>query len=289
MLSWLYPNGSILPADFTQELSQYEILSKVLVEIKNLDEKIDSVAKTGQAYTDNKFNLAMQSVTQLGKNLTDYINQTSESDRAYTDGMLKIAKQYTDGEILSVKQWFTAQNNILSNMLMQEMDNLETKINQLNYEQRLWVMEQINEMWLKINELGKGVIINDPLTQNPVSLQTWADKMWNIISKYAITCGEYDSLGLTCSEYDNKEITCWEYDAKAKKYLTKDRRFWVYNPMTGMQEYYKETLSWLESLHRTNALTCEEYDNKNLTCEEYDDEDVTCYQYDWNSLTEFEP
>ena len=71
----------------------------------------------------------------------------------------------------------------------------------------------------------------------------------------------------------------------AKKYLTEDDRFYMFNPVTGQRVFYKNVIDFLVSLHREDALTCAGYDDKNITTDGYDNYDITTYQYDWEGKT----
>ena len=96
---------------------------------------------------------------------------------------------------------------------------------------------------------------------------------------------EYDGLNLTANMYDAKNITCYQYDFYAKKYLTEDDRFYMFNPVTGQRVFYKNVIDFLVSLHREDALTCAGYDDKNITTSSYDNYNITTYQYDWEAKT----
>lgn len=288
MLGYFHGCGHILPADFTQELSEYEILCKLLEETKSLKDRIEVVLNTALSYTDTKYNEAVKLINNLEDMLTKEIDSLEgrlmeQIEDAEQNAILQ-SKQYTDEQVQKARLYLKSLIEIVKNTITQQMIDLEYKVQQLDEAQRLWVLSEINKMWIKIEGLGKTLIIKDPMTGQLNNIQDVINQLWGLTNRGGITCGEYDALGLTCGEYDDKNITCYQYDTQARKRLMKDYRFIVYQPESGLQVNYKQVISWLTGLHQNDCLTCGEYDDKDLTCEQYDQLSISCNTYDWDSV-----
>lgn len=238
-----WPCFKVLPLVYDESLSYYEVLCKLTYKI---DEIIQELANDNQA-------------------IYEYINQ---QDKFYSQS----DRKYTDDEIAKLQVQFNQSLNTLTTMVI-SMDNAT----------RAWVLSEIQglENWIKNQE--PSIFVVNPITGALSSIQETFDSFYNLFNVYGLTCGEYDMLGLTCDEYDDKNLTCHQYDVYAKKYLWRNMELYMVHPATGKTVFYQDVIYWLADLHRTQALTCGEYDGIDLSCSGYDAYHLTCYNYDWYS------
>lgn len=294
MIGWMLPCSNVLPAEFTQEISEYEILCKLIKEVEELNKKIQLFRDEAKGYTDSQVKLLNQTIHILESNIMNEIDKVNndlvdliglrinelEQDMLERDDRIY---HYVDNKFVGIIEQVQALNDILKAQLYTEMVNLKSYVDEGNLFITHWIGEELNEMWQWLEVHAKTLVVISPITNRLESIQKVIDDMWSLINRGALTCAEYDSLGLTCAEYDEKHLSCYQYDTQGRKYLCKDRRFILFNPETGYEVNYKKVIYWLSSLHRENCLTCGEYDNLKKTCGEYDALDISCYNYDWNS------
>lgn len=237
----------VLPALYDESLSYYEVLAKLTYSINEIIKQIDK---------DNQ-------------DLINYID--SQNEIIYIR-----SKSYTDEQINKISESFNNSIVIL------------TKYVQTSNEQtRAYVVGQIEilKQWIE-KQAVTGLVIN-PITGNLDNIQNVLNMYYNVFNYYALSCIEYDTLGLTCDIYDNKNLTCIMYDYQGKKYLWFDNDLYMFHPETGERTFYKNIIDFLTELHRTDCVTCTDYDNLNLSTDNYNSKNINCYDYDWNSKTLF--
>ncbi len=235
----------VLPLVYDESLSYYEVLCKLTYKINEVIEQLSS------DYSD----------------IYEYIDQQDK----FT---LNSANNYTDSKVSELELVINNQFTVLSDA-----------IKSADQKTRSWVTEQITDLTIWLEQQGQSIYVINPITGYTDTIQNVLNDFYNYFNYYALTCIEYDGLNLTADMYDAKNITCYQYDFYAKKYLTEDDRFYMFNPVTGQRVFYKNVIDFLVSLHREDALTCAGYDDKNITTDGYDNYDITTYQYDWEGKT----
>lgn len=235
----------VLPTVYSDALSYYEVLCKLTYTIDQVIKQID---------TDN---------TEMYK----YIDTQDAK-------VLTLSKQYTDYGINKVEAE-------LNNSVVQLINLINTTDNNT----RAWVSFQIAGIKDWLSKQSDVILVNNPITGMLDSLQNVLVEYYNLFNYNALTCIEYDSIGVTCAEYDDKDLTCEMYDYYGRKYLWESNEFYMFHPVTGIKTFYKNVIDFLVEQHRLDGLTCSEYDTKNLTTNQYDALDITAYNYDWHSKT----
>lgn len=287
MIGYLRHCSNILPAEFTEEISNYEVLCQVLEKLKELNKKVEIISHEYKDYTDSQVSILKKIIEDVEKrvfkeidDLNNFLVDKINNDISYLNTELR---KYVDNKYDEIINNVKELNELLKTDIYYQLSRLKNYTDKQDAITLMWCIEEINDMWLWLENHAKNITVVSPITNKVENIQKVLNDMWSLVNRGGITCGEYDALGLTCFEYDSKKLSCFKYDTNARKYLIKDRRFLVYNPETGYAINYKRVIAWLTSLHMTDTLTCGEYDNLSLTCEEYDNLEISCYNYDWNS------
>lgn len=235
----------VLPTIYDDSLSYYEVLCKLTYTIDQVIKQIDMDNSEMYNYIDN------QDIK-----------------------VLTLSKQYTNAEIVK-----------LENKLNISIANLMQLIDVTNANTRAWIALQLTEMKEWLSRQGGSILVENPITGKLDSLQNVLESYYNMFNYYALTCIEYESLGITCDEYDEKELTCEMYDFYSRKYLWEDNKLLMFHPITGIKTCYKNVIDFLVEQHRNESLTCSEYDTKNISATQYDMLLISAYDYDWHSKT----
>lgn len=294
MIGWMVPCANILPADFTEDVSTYEILCQLVKQIAEVDAKITNQLQEANAYTDSKIKEVNDMISSMNQTLTSQMESLQESVEAelakqdselrdYIDTQVQITNEYINKQIDTVEALLKNNINTLYAYINSQTMRLEALIRELNETQQLYIIGEIAKIYQWLENNAKMIPIMSPIYHKLEPIQKVIDDMYNLVNIGGITCGEYDKLALTCGQYDSKNLTCYQYDTMARKYLVPDIRFIMYFPETGLKRNYKDVIYWLSELHRTDGLTAQEYDALELTANEYDGKDLSAYQYDWSA------
>lgn len=192
------------------------------------------------------------------------VNAAEEKMKSYTDSEISKLYQKILIEIKSIKDFVEYSNSSFSAYINSQISRLENEI--------------------------KNIPVTDCLLINPFSgkidsIQNIVNDLYNNFKYFAFTCEEYDSSNITCGEYKESGITCGEYSFYGKIFFKRkliSNMFKMFNPVSGLNEDFRQTIRWLISQHQ-NCLTCAEYSATNITCEEYSEKDITCYEYSFES------
>lgn len=235
----------VLPTVYEDSLSYYEVLCKLTYTIDQVIKQID---------TDNS-------------EVYKYINEQDLK-------VLSASKNYTDSEVSKVNA-----------KLAQLHSQLTVLIKVTDENNRAWTTHQILLLKDWISKQGNVLMVTNPITGKLDSIQNVLNEYYNLFNYYALTCIEYDTLGLTCDEYVGKELTSTMYDYYGKKYLWFDNTLLMFHPVTGVKTCYKNVIDMLVQMHREDSISCSSYDDKQLTTTDYDNYNMECFNYDWYATT----
>lgn len=257
-----------------------------------------SVYYTGMSYYEDLCKLAGY-LNDIVKTLESYNIDGIQSDIALLkeqqktiDTQIANLQQQVGGVMTQVNNALELYNSQVKGELAETTANLTTFVNTQLLSLRKYVDGQNAAIYSEIRyqiELLKNslpdlttVLVMSPYTGQLVTIQQAINELWNNLRVYALTADEYDSQQWTAEEYDNFKLTAFEYDYYAKEYIYNDPRFYMFSPWSGEKVFYQDIITRLVALHRTNAITAQDYGNLDLTATTYDDKDITAYEYDWN-------
>ena len=240
----------VLPLVYDESLSYYEVLCKVA---EKLNSVIDSINNFQQEY-----------------------------------------KSYVDASIEKTIIYINEQDDLIKNEITTLERDITNKINELyiyidesdekNRQYSLYLMENL------YNYIDQHLLDNvnayNPTNGFFENVSKVLSDIYGVLRYYALTANEYDSLNLSAAEYDNKNISAKDYDLCSLSILGIDRRFYMFNPVSGFYMTIKETIySLVDAFHREDGLTSSGYDSLDLSASEYDGQDLTSFDYDFRGVT----
>lgn len=244
-----------------------EVQSMIAESEQKTDDKIAELEANVQDQLDTQNRTFQQTV--------DNLNQLIAELRIEMDNLSDYLKGYIQSEILRAKTDISA-------MVAEQLKYLQDLINVNNDVNRAWIEARLNEFLKQLP--NETMFVINPVTGAVDTLQETLYDLYNISRIDALTAQQYDELELTAEEYDSKLLTAYEYDMYGARTWTKDSRFYMFNPFTGVYELVKYVVDDLASLHKKGtALSAEGYDIMNLTAYYYDTQDLTAYDYDWKA------
>ena len=281
----------VLPSVYDDSLSYIETLTKLWKKVDDCVEILNQCIDFINTYDDRLTGVEEEVVALRGEFV---------SFKAF------VQKQIDDFEA-EVEQDFAQLNadlDIRFNGLVRDINRLfeqfKVEVRQGNAEFQQVVYNEVTALngridlvfdWVEITlrqfleNLPESFVVVSPFSGQIVSVQEAINELYDNASRFrAITCAEFDSLGLTASEFDALELTAWQFDVYGLDYLPiKDEKHNMYSPFTGEWVSIKSVVEDLATLHRLYALTCSEFDGKELTVDEFEVYDMTAYQFDWNA------
>ena len=261
----------VLPLVYDDSLSYYEQLCKVshklnevINEVNNLD--IDSILERVDEEIDKQLEVLRQQMDNLTNNVNEVMDNVNNSLELYHDQITRELAattanltSFVNTQLVTLKKYIDERDNYILSELRYQIELLKNSFPDLTT-----------------------VYVKSPYTGKIITIQEAIDELWNNLRVYALTANEYDSQRWTAEEYDGFGLTAYQYDYFAKEFIYKNPELYMFSPFTGEYVFYQEVIEGLVSLHRTNALTAQEYDNLNLTASAYDGKSMTAYTYDWN-------
>ena len=281
----------VLPTVYDDSLSYLETLGKLW---KKCDECIDLL------------NECIEFINSYDGRLTAVEEEMVRLRSEFVSFKASVQKQIDDFEA-EVEHDFEQLNRDLDNRfnalvrsVERELAGFKTEVRQENAEFHRTVTNQITALngridlvfdWVEITlrqfleNLPESFVVVSPFSGQIVSVQTAINELYDNASRFrAITCAEFDSLGITASEFDALELTAWQFDVYGLDYLPiRDTKHYMYSPFTGEWTKISDVVVDLATLHRLYAMTCTEFDGEELTVDEFEAYDMTAYQFDWTA------
>lgn len=250
----------VLPMEILNEISDYEVLCRVLTKINEI------IAQMGTWAT-------VEDIKQLQKQI-DGFNNTLTWLKDYVDLELK-------GQNTYIKQWVNETLNTFQKEVNQNINLIYQVIRDSNQEIKTWVENQWKKFLSELPDYTT-ILVYSPVSGDLVTIQQALDEMWKEIKWDSLTAAEYDALQLTAEQYDNKMLTAYQYDFHGKSLLKRSNIGMMISPFDGRWTTIEDVIYELADLHKEEyALTAAMYDNLGLTAEEYDNKKITAYRYDW--------
>lgn len=314
MLWNVYPCNNILPAEFTQEISNYELVCKLMhlikqlaEDLKNAYDELENLIQAGdEANKQLILQIQSQLQTEINNAITDYNNKINALDLK-TQQNLANAVSNINGQINFLRAQFNMQ-----------LSQLEVEMRKGDSATRAYVENELEafKKWLEDNACKYGYV-KSPFTNEIKSVQYVINQIADELREHAMTCQDWDLNNLTCQQIDNRFVTAHQYDYHSKFYFWFQYKTLYPNAETGIWQNYNQTISYLISLHQHGftaqafqdenysadyldgigytALdwdtkifmggdTAKEYDELELTAQRLDDFQYTAYYWDYNKV-----
>lgn len=265
------------------KLSDFEALvhNEVASQIRPYVEKVDEVNRR---------------ITELDTRVTNQLNAFSANMSA------EFARQnqninYRFNQILidlnTEINALEADYNLLFNQFKNEIREINTNF-QRNITLSLSIMDARidgifdfveNELQKFLDELPESFYVNSPVTGLLVTVQDAINELYDsAVRLRAITCDEFEAIGLTAAEFDALDITAFDFDFYGLDVLPViDTKHYMYSPFTGEWVTLQTVINELAAIHRAYSLTATELDALDKTVSEYDAYEYTAFRFDWYS------
>lgn len=240
--------------DIVKALESYDIDS-IKSDIDNIKQRQDIIDKQIASLGDT--------VNGVMDNVNNAIELFHKQIIGEVNGITADLTVFVNTQLTNYKKYVDAQDNSIRSELRYQIELLKNSIPDLTT-----------------------VIVKSPYSGKLITIQEAINELWDNLRVYALTAYEYDSIVLTADEYDGFKLTALDYDYYAKERIYSDPVLYPYSPWSGERVFYQDILYKLVDLHRTSAITAQNYDDKTISANEYDLLALSAYNYDWNGDAE---
>lgn len=260
----------VLPLVYDDSLSYYEVLCKLRDKLNEIIETLNNYEDDIKEYVDQQIAGIQNNWLDTFYKLMNGYQEEFNRDIAELDAKIDQEHEWNVQQHAEILAELSGQISVLSQMVMNQ-----------NEATKAWVSAKIQELIDMIPEITSVMVI-DPTSGQIVPIQDALNHVYDFLRCCALTAIEYDTLFLTAEKYDSYQLTARQYDLYARRYL------WPHNPLYMMHSPFDG--SWtriqyvvykLASLHQTDSLTAQAYDDLDLTSENYDNRNITAYNYSW--------
>lgn len=269
--------------NYNELITYYNSLDGLLEEIQQRLQELDSEIETFKKQLQEEF---AQLKTELENEIEQEVTKINKEFNALKNDL---QTQQNDFE----QRIQTQINNAISNM--QEILNMEIKaiheeIEANNVELKNYLDSELKKFQEMIPE-WQNVVVVSPITGVTEPLQKVLDDMYNLMRVEAITAGEYDEMRYTANQYDKwivksipKGLTAFQYDFYGRRFLYKDKKFYMLHPFYGGKQFYKKIVDFnTQLLRESGSLTANEFDGLMVMAGIYDGKNISANIYDWQS------
>lgn len=232
--------------------------------------------------------------------LTKFAQQDQIINQRFTQILHELNRQ-----INALEANYTLLFNQFSNALTRDNEEFKNDIRTNNADFQHNITESLNIIDAKVDytydyvtnqleqflsELPESFYVQSPITGTLVTVQEAINQLYDSAVRYrAITCEEFEALGLTAQEYDDLELTAIDFDLYGLDVLPViDTKHYMYSPFTGEWVTVQTVINELAALHRAYSLTATELDALDLNVTELEAYEYTAFRYDWYSKQIFE-
>lgn len=250
---WAQPFNPVLPTVFSDDLSYYEFVKKIFLEVQEFEKSFEGVFEE----IENEFSKVYSYVNELIKTETyDILNQTE----AYTDSEINLLKTNIaielnnleiklNNHILNADQNFkefskklqdldtkfsdqieamnTDFNNlrseVISRLLSFESEFLAFKSDMINWRYNTaielsdYFQKEFTRLELKLQNMNENMLfVTDPTTGEINTLKQTLQNIWNGFNIGGVSAGDYDNMQISAGEYDSLNVTADKYDHYGK-------------------------------------------------------------------------
>lgn len=305
-MNFEFPNTNFYDSDLRELIAMYKKVKEDYNELVETVDKLESqwtnIDSTVQALIDKTVVQLRTEVAELKadvKALEDSVNATVSDLKSYVDSEVSEAEKYVNSQVALIKSEMSVEIQMLKNNIELLDKEIDSKLSGLEevYDKKLKDMEDF-----VYNFTVEQVSVINPYTGERQTIQECLNSLFKLMQLWSLTAYEYDRMELTAQEYEDYAITAFNYDWLGKWYLLEkgdydrkcerrydelEKRLYMYNPVTGEVNEYRQVVELLFAMVRVNSITATEYDMLMLTADAYDAKGVTAYEYDWQARNIF--
>lgn len=289
----------VLPLVYDESLSYYEAICKINEKLNEVIENLNSFTDDYKKYTDAEVAALDQKLTALIEaNKAEMLNDMAtlklyvetelkktmdDVDKAIADviNQLNATTEYVDAQLTQQRNWVTTQLIQLKTEIQHSIDSIYDYVDANDKLIYLYVDRAVQKVIDMIPEITS-VIVTNPITGKQEPIQDTLDYFAQVFKVNSFTAQEYDSQLFTAFEYDGYHITAFQFDFQGLDLLGKNKKWFMFNPMTGTYDFYQKVIYDLADMHKKRLVTALEFDNYGFTASELDGREITAYEYDWN-------
>lgn len=273
--------------------TKYDRFLKIVEDLEQkwaqLDDKIDAAVLAGVE------NATQEIIRQV--NITvDELREEVDRDLAENKSQMDALSAKVDSTIATLNQRMDGILKALDDALA-ELERVESEVDakiadeigKYDAEINDKIDNMTNGMWAAIEDLREKVSnitdeyppVTNPITGIKEELDVVLNRMWYYMRVYAITCLEFDSLGLTAKQFDDLGITCVEFDNFSKLYLMRAFCNIMRNPVSGQIDTVANSIYAVDRRAAKDAYNAETFDLFDNTAGEIDAMQLTAYTIDY--------
>lgn len=233
----------------------------------------------------------LEQILCINKKLSDIIsylnNYSFENIEKLMDDKLQHFSDDIDIKLNDLKDFSSSLiNSEISNVLSiinEKVIFLIDFINNSNDNLLSKFQQEILDIKYKIDDIiSNGINVFDPTVGSFNSINSVLNNIYNDLRYHAISCLNFDSLGLSAISFDSKYISAKEFDLYSNRILFYDFTHTMFSLFSGKLQPITSIISSLIDLHR-NSITAKSFDDINLSSKSFDDKNISAFQFDWNN------
>lgn len=260
-----------VPSVYSNKQSYYECLCYIGYKVNECIDAINGFTDAYKQYTDEKVSELKTYIDGLNRDIYNHITEVETNIRHDMDTR--------DNEL-------DEKINKVQTNLLDKISALNILIYDLNAETRAHIDTEVKKLYDYINDYGpNNMEVLNPVRGYRTSLNQALADMYDNLRYYALTCNEFDSLGLSCTEFDGLSINCTEFDLYGAKRFRVDSNLYMHDPFTGEYVFYQDVIYKLAELHFNNPITASEFDALLLTVTAFQSKALSAYTFDSNAKT----
>lgn len=297
----------ILPLVYDESLSYYEVLCKVA---NSLNEVIEATNDLNDNVTElnGHVNTLQGEVEELANEINRFeaemnakFDDLEASLIARVDAKVDAKLAEVDGKIDAMEREIEMFKETLDTQLAQfevhinqlistQMALIDEKFNSLEDNLKAYIYSELQKVLDSIPEITT-VTVYDPTTGQLADIQSVIYHLYDAVRVYALSCDEFDALGMTCDELDHIKVegiprgmTAYEWDMWAKMIIKDPNKGLVASYLTGEMVKPETNVDINNSLLKeSGCYECAEFDAVGGDVDAIDGVGITAYQWDWFS------
>lgn len=304
----------VLPAVYDESLSYLEGLAKLTYKVNetitavntlndNVDMLNDSVTELDGRVTaveeeleefettiNTQFSTLTETLTTTVNNAISEMESNVDSKLSEVDAKISDLETYVTEKIAELTAELTA-------LLEAEIEKIQEMYEEFEAEMKQYVEDKIAELIASIPDLTN-IYVKSPASGQLVKVQVAINEIFDFGLYYALTCDEFNTLGLTIDELNDlivksipRGFTVNEWLHDAKKLLIDQVdvdivEAWV-QPHSVVRDFLNGSKVWVERNTEINesmwawsgSFTCNEIVTNNFTCDAINQFAITCTEY----------
>lgn len=300
----------VLPLVYDESLSYYEVLCKVANKLNesieatnqlddnvdNLNDRVNTISTT-VARMAEELNTFEANMTASFNRLEAEITETVDSKMREVDNKIGVMDNkiiQIDNEVDALRNYvnasierLTVETQKLVNDAIAELNN---RFDKSQDEMRIYIYNTLQSAIKELPNITSVMVIN-PVYHTVTTIQQAIDDLFDNTRYFALTCDEFNSLGLSIDELNTlnarsipRGYTVIEWLTYARRWLKINREHKAFMPNNGELKDYHNVLEFNTDMFRqVGALNMTELEDIGLTFNEFVELGLTIEDLAWRS------